>query len=110
MDSLDWIDWIGFQEYFAQKRREATARRKAKFPPPIPIIELRERQALDENVFVQELDDADFDETRQTNVTEDLGEEDAGVGSLQIKPLATSSSKRPAKDRPTVTFGDTEIM
>ena len=58
----------------------------------------------------QELDDLSFDETRQTNVTEDFGEEEAvDVGGLQIKPLATSSTKRP-RERPTVTFADTEIM
>jgi hypothetical protein len=56
-----------------------------RFPPPIPIIELRERQALDENVFVQELDDADFNETRQTNVTEDFGEEGADVPEVQVE-------------------------
>ena len=97
------------QEYFAQKRREAKERRKSKFPPPIPIIELRDRpeRRLDEGVYVQELEDISADETHQTNVT-DFGEE--GVPGLQIKPLATSSSKRPPRERPTVTFGETEIM
>jgi len=42
-------------------------------------------------------------------VTEDFGEEPVDIGGLQIKPLATSSSRRP-RERPTVTFADAEIM
>jgi hypothetical protein len=80
-------------------------RDEAGFDERLDETDLDER--IGEAVFVQELEDVSPNETDQTNVTE--FSEELGRG-LQIKPLATSSSKRPFKERPTVTFGETEIM
>jgi len=87
------------QEFYVQKLGESRERRKRKFPPPIPIIELIETpmRVIEDGIFVQELEDFSANETTQQIMTDS---EDP----VPNQPPAKRSQK------PSVTFADNDVI
>lgn len=90
------------QEFYVQKLAESRERRKRKFPPPIPIIELIETpmRVIEDGIFVQELEDFSGNETTQQIISDT---EESGSS----KP-PTGAVKRSQK--PTVTFAENDLI